>query len=72
MRATRDAPRTRRAGSRRRRLAPNAPAPDLRVLGSGADAPLDERTGRVGLLGFDWLGDHGRQAVILRSTTLLD
>jgi hypothetical protein len=67
-----DAPRRRRIGSRRRRLAPNAPAPDLRVLGSGADAPLDERTGRVGLLEFDWLGDHGRQTVIVRSTTLLD
>ena len=72
MRATLDAPRTRRAGSRRRRLAPNAPAPDLRVLGSTADAPLDERTEHVELLEVDWLGDHGRQTVILRSTTLLD
>jgi hypothetical protein len=71
MRATLDAPRTRRAGSRRSRLAPNAPAPDLRVLGSTADAPLDERT-CVELLEVDWLGDHGRQTVILRSTTLLD
>jgi hypothetical protein len=67
-----DAPRRRRIGSRRRRLAPNSPAPDLRVLASTADVPLDERTERVELLEFDWLGDHGRQTVILRSTTLLD
>ncbi len=72
MRAACDAPRRRRIGSRRRRLAPNAPAPDLRVLASRADAPLDERAERAELLEFDWLGDHGRQTVILKSTMLLD
>jgi len=42
------------------------------VLASTSDAHGDDVTERVQLIEFDWLGDHGRQTVLLRSTTLLD
>jgi hypothetical protein len=72
MRTATDAPRTRRIGSRRRRLAPNTPTPDPRVLASRPDAPDDDVTERVDLIEFEWQGDHGVQPVVLLSKRLLD
>jgi hypothetical protein len=72
MRAATELPRARRAGSRRRRLAPNTRAPDPRILASKAEAPDDDLTERVRLIEFEWQGDHGIQPVILLSKTLLD
>jgi hypothetical protein len=72
MRTATDAPRMRQTGSRRRRLAPNTPTPDPRMLAARPAPADDDATARVHLIEFDWEGDHGTQAVILRRKRLLD
>ncbi len=72
MRTAAEAPRTRLIGSRRRRLAPTAPAPDPRALAGRIDVHEDDLTERVQLVEFEWPGGHGVQPMVLLSKRLLD